>query len=379
MTGRRGRQVFDCVDTIRIKQWIQRRADEWRRNPLWVSFVYSVLIHLLVFFLWRMGVLELPDRLIQVFVRRRQDIAQKPPPPTPTNSLALPKEIPLTFIEIEPDNQPAPRDPRFYSAANSTAANPEPRKETSVPQVDGRQEKIAKLRDVPRSAPPLPPPPAPTPPKPAPPPAPAPTPPAPKPELAVQPEPPKETPKPEEPPPPPKGNTQVTKAPEPTKPKPPSEKREPVVQVPTATPPPPAPKPRPRTLAEARQQAGLVGEKMKQEGGVKRAGRLSVDAKATPFGEYDAAWVKAVQEQWYNLLDNSSLAPKSGKVVLQFNLKFDGTITDLKVKETEVGEPLAILCERAIIDPSPYPRWPQDMHRMVGGNIRPVVFTFYYY
>ena len=66
-------------------------------------------------------------------------------------------------------------------------------------------------------------------------------------------------------------------------------------------------------LAEARQQAGLAGEKMKQEGGVRRGGQLAVDAKATPFGEYDAAWIRAVQEQWYNLLDNSSLSPKSGK------------------------------------------------------------------
>lgn len=362
---------------------MRKRANEWRENPLWISLLYSVLIHLLILFLWRFGVLDLPDRLIQAFVKRKQSIAQQPPPAPPQTAF-VPKEIPLTFIEVEPDNQPAPKDAKFYSSANSQAANPDPKKDTAVPKVDGRRENIAKLRDVPRAAPPLPPPPAPTPIPTPPKPAPAvPPPPRPKePEIALQPPPPapapaKEPPREKEPPKPPPGNTETAQAAEPVKTPPAPERREPALQTPPA--PPPPPKTRPRTLAEARQQSGLAGEKMKQEGGVRRAGQLSVDAKATPFGEYDAAWIKAVQEQWYNLLDNSSLSPKSGKVVLQFNLKFDGTITDISIRETEVGDPLAILCQRAVLDPSPYPKWPQDMHRMVGGNFRPVTLTFFYY
>ncbi|HAM73513.1 MAG TPA: hypothetical protein DCM86_17915 [Verrucomicrobiales bacterium] len=118
---------------------------------------------------------------------------------------------------------------------------------------------------------------------------------------------------------------------------------------------------------------------MKQDAGVRRAGKLSVDAKATPFGEYDAALIKAIQERWYYLIDNSTLSPRSGKVVLEFNLLFDGRISDMKLTETEVGEALGYLCERAVTDPSPYPKWPLDMHRIIGGNVRPVKLTFFYF
>ena len=57
---------------------------------------------------------------------------------------------------------------------------------------------------------------------------------------------------------------------------------------------PVVPKERPRTLAAARQQKGmLAGEKMKQDGGTNKRGRLAVDVTGTSFGSYDAALVAA--------------------------------------------------------------------------------------
>lgn len=371
----------------------KQKLKKWIRSTILISFLYSCLVHLVLLAMWRMGILQLPDELIALFVKRKTEVVQKPPPPQPTNSLALPKEIPLTFIEVEPDvAAPAPPDaPKFYSTANSQAANPEPRKDTPMPESDGRQQQMARLRDVPRAVltPPPPPPvvaPRPTPPPPAAPPAPKKT------EITLQPTPPK--PKDLPVPQPPKAEPPK---PEPPKPEPPKPEAPKPVEVAKVLPPKaealkpdpakdPAPadpaaglRPRIRSLAQARQQAGLTGEKMKQEGGVKRPGRLAVDAKSTPFGEYDAALIKAVQDRWYFLLDNTSVTPRSGKVVLEFNLKFDGSIVDMRVKETEVGEVLALLCERAVTDPAPYARWPLDMHRIIGGNIRPVTFTFLYY
>ena len=89
---------------------------------------------------------------------------------------------------------------------------------------------------------------------------------------------------------------------------------------------PPRPKttpPRPRTLEAARRQmGGLAGEKMKQQGGVKRRGlESSFDVKATPFGAYDAAIIAAIQKRWYDLLDTRDFAAShSGRVVLEFRL-----------------------------------------------------------
>ena len=50
----------------------------------------------------------------------------------------------------------------------------------------------------------------------------------------------------------------------------------------------------------------------------------------------------------------------------------------MKVDGNEVGEILGWLCQRAILDPSPYAKWPSDMLRSIGTNYREVMFTFYY-
>jgi len=141
---------------------------------------------------------------------------------------------------------------------------------------------------------------------------------------------------------------------------------------------------RPRTLAEARARAqarsGLPGEKMKQDGGVKRRLEFAaLDAKATPFGSYDAAFIEAVSQRWYDLLDQMSFdGYQRGKVVLQFALNYDGRITDMKVVEKTVGEALSLLCEMAVLDPAPYAPWPIELRRLVGSDQRRVQFTFYY-
>ena len=45
-----------------------------------------------------------------------------------------------------------------------------------------------------------------------------------------------------------------------------------------------------------------------------------------------------MQQRWYDLLDTSRFTQKSGKVVLEFRLMYDGRITDLKVDGNDVGE-----------------------------------------
>jgi hypothetical protein len=137
---------------------------------------------------------------------------------------------------------------------------------------------------------------------------------------------------------------------------------------------------RPRTLAEAKMQKGmLAGEKMNLQGGVKRRGVASLDVKGTPFGVYDYMLVQAVQQRWDALLEESRFAgDRRGKVVLTFRLNCDGRVSDMKLVETEVQDLLALYCQKAIQDPSPYEPWPSDMRRMVGAPYRELRFTFYY-
>jgi outer membrane biosynthesis protein TonB len=139
------------------------------------------------------------------------------------------------------------------------------------------------------------------------------------------------------------------------------------------------PRPRPRTLAEARQQ--LPGQQMLQEGGVRRHLEWSsLDAKATPFGDYDRAIIEAVTQRWYDLLDSRRFADdRTGKVVVHFKLLPDGSVSEMKMDENTVGELLGYVCEESVQDAAPFGKWPEDMRRMIGANYREITFTFYYY
>ena len=264
------------------------------------------------------------------------------------------QEPQLVFVQVDP-TQPAteaPKNPKFYSSQNSIAANPDAKVETGVPKIDGTQTHVPDTADPGR--------PKPFPLQPAPPKEPTP------------PEPPVET-KPKSSPPP--GDLAMLNPS--TKPDVAKEKTDAAV---TPTP-APTPRPRPLTLAEA---AERKGQKLKEDGGVaKRRGTASFDVVGSQFGEYDARFIAAVEQRWYDLLDSHQFTQESGgKVVVEFRLDHKGGITNLRVVQTDVGQLLTYLCQSAILDPAPYEAWPQDMRRKIamesGGDYRDVQFTFYY-
>jgi len=258
---------------------------------------------------------------------------------------------PMMFVDINPateDVEPE-KDTPYYSDRASRAANPMTEQEKEVPLFTGRQEELVRTHDVvPVKAVPL---------EPA----------APKPEPAPPPE-----PKPAPEATTPKGDLLLAKADDTLKPEETAPKPEP---------------PRPRTLKEAmarmtpQEASALAGRKMRQDGGVRRLDLLSsLDVRSSPFGEYDRAIIVAIQNRWYDLLDMRGFSHgRAGRVVLSFRLHYDGRITDMQVMESTVDDILSLLCQKAILDPAPYERWPSDMRRMIGENFRDVKFTFYYH
>ena len=313
-------------------------------------------------------------------------------------------EPPLLFVSVPP-SQAAPEPPKnakFYSDKDSIAANPKTDKDTDKPEIDGKQDKIMHTVDVPK---PVKPEYKPEPkPQPAPQPKPQPAPmPEPKPEITKPAE--KPQPQPLQPLPQPKPQNQekqiaslnptaenlvkqepgdtAQRKPEPLQPGLSSDKSKPQTDSAQQIGSTEKPQGRPMTLAEARarQQGGIIaGEKFKQEGGVKRyALESSIDAKATPFGAYDSSVFYAIQQRWYDLLEDSRFSgDRRGKVVIEFRLHYDGRVSDLKIAESNVGELLTVLCRKAIEDPAPFEKWPADMRRMIGEDYRDVRITFYY-
>jgi len=120
---------------------------------------------------------------------------------------------------------------------------------------------------------------------------------------------------------------------------------------------------------------------MQQAGGVPRV-RISssLDAKATAFGDYDLAIVRAVTQRWYDLLDSHRFAQdRTGKVVLHFKLKPDGSVSEMLIAENTVGDLLGYVCEESVQEVAPFGKWPSDMRRAIDANYRDISFTFYYY
>jgi len=315
-----------------------------------MALVISLLFHLAAYGTYKGGQkLGLWDKL----QRHLASDAVNELKASPTELANVNREPPLMFVDVNasaPTEEPTTDTP-YYSDKSSRASNPLTDEETDQPMVDGTQEQMVRTENV---LPPL---------KPVP----------------LQPSAPPSEPKastaekvePETQPDAPKGDLQFAKAEEPKESNPPK---------------PPEVKPRPRTLKEAMarlpqdQADALAGRKMKQSGGVRRLSTSSfLDVKASPFGEYDRAIIVAIQNRWFDLLDMRGFGhEKSGKVVLDFRLHHDGRISQMTVAENTVDEMLSLLCQKAVLDPSPYARWPSDMRRMIGEDYRDVRFTFYY-
>lgn len=146
--------------------------------------------------------------------------------------------------------------------------------------------------------------------------------------------------------------------------------------------PTPQEQPRPRTLKEAYRQlaARFPGMTMQEDGGAQRKAEVpAFDVKVTGFGDYDERFIETVSQNWWNLLDSRQFAQdRTGKVVLLFRLNDDGSISEMRFAENNVGDLLGYVCEKAVLDGAPYERWTEDM-RLKLGDYADVQFTFEYY
>ena len=304
------------------------RVGRLELTSLALAFVLSIVLHFLVWGTYALG------KHLHWWEKMRlpawvQKLTQPPPQ---TRQPPVHRDPPLMFVDVTEPSIEAPKETKNYSDKNSIASNVEIDKPLDVPKIDGKQEHVLKTEDAERNKFPL----MPDPPKP-------------------------KVESPEDAQPKPKispGTMTVAKAD--LKPQP-----EHV---------------RPKTIKEALLQRNqLPGQKMKQSGGVERRGQISPDAKMTGFGAYDRAFIDAVSSRWYDLLDNMSYdAYRSGYVKLEFNLNYDGRITEMKVLDTTVTETLTLLCQKAVVDPAPYEHWPREMRLMIGEDSRKITFTFFY-
>lgn len=328
---------------------ISLRLEQAETSRLTWAFTFSLALHLLIAGLYYVGHeygwwqnLHWPAWLKSP--RMLSELFQKPQPKAQEQQI----EVPLVFVEVTPAQATteAPKDTKFYSDKNSTAANPDPTKDLDVPKIEGKQTDMVKTEDVPRSkAFPL-----------------NPTPPSEKTEKAQEAQPeakPKSTFTP--------GDLALAK-PEQIERKD-DGKAEQV---------------RPRTIKDALAMlppgSQLPGKKMQQEGGVRHRGNVRLDVQGSPFGDYDGRLIYAVQRCWDGLLESRNYAgEQTGKVTIHFRLHSDGTISQVTETQSTVDSVLSLLCRMAIEHPAPYEPWPSEMRHKIGESYRDLTFTFFYY
>ena len=330
-------------------QWQFDRRIDTTNKRLVVALLVSLILHAAAFTGWVVApaVSSFAKGLISNILPKK--FSEMRPDPR-RNEPRAKREVPLVFVEVDPAlaSVEPPKETKNYSTRNSIAANEQP-KNTEVPKIDGSQTRVVRTTDNPKPQPkPLQPAPAPEPKSKDPS------------ETEVKPQ-----------PAPPAGDLALAKAPPKTIEPNPSPGEAPAEK----------PREKPRTLREAMlRNPALAGAKSQQEGGVqKRAHVAMVDAKGSPFGNYDNVFIAIVQERWYNLLENNRfMMDRRGKVALTFRLHYDGRITQLETDENTVGDLLGLLCQKAILDPAPFPKWPTEMRQRVEVDYRDVRFTFFY-
>lgn len=301
------------------KKFDSLRFNRFDNERLILALLVSLAVHLAGFGGYELG------KAAQLFSRRQTAAKIKTQPA----QLAVQNSEPVEFAFSDQPSPDAPKNAKYYSDKNSRAANPDAMKDADRPKLNGKQTDVPQTHDAQR------------------------------PQIA------KSEPKPE------------------TQPKPVLQPGDWSLSKPNLQEQKNDSEPRPRTIKEAlaERPSLSLGVQMQQDGSVRRQALVSsLDAKETPFGKYDAAFVQAVTQHWYDLLDSQKFAEdRSGKVTLRFHLNYDGTISDMEVLENTVGELLSYVCQEAVVEPAPYEQWPDDMRRMVGANFREITFTFYYY
>ena len=310
----------------------KRNSLRWSRLEkrwLLVALAYSLIFHILGLSTYYIGVRQhwwQPVKLLSALSKI---------PPSPKPPPANPQEEQVVFVDVSHEEKTPPKKAKYYSSKNSQAANPDTSKDSNQPKIEGKQTLMPKTETAQRPtklafATPAP--------------------------MALRGITPTTTPAPTE-----RGDLDLAQ-------KSADGKNQ------------PQPPQRPRTLKEAQQNLN-PGEAMKQEGGVRRRfDAPTLDVKSTLTGQYDKQIIDAVTEKWYAMLDSGHFAQdRTGKVIVHFKLKYDGTILEMSTAENTVGISLAYVCREAIAEAAPFGAWTSDMRHAIGANFREVSFTFYYY
>ena len=132
-------------------------------------------------------------------------------------------------------------------------------------------------------------------------------------------------------------------------------------------------------MAPAPKETNAVRQPMTLAEGRRTRARTSVDfdARASPFGSYDAKMIETIQKRWFELTPQIQMRGR-GEVVVEFKLNPEGGVSDVQVQPTRLLGIAVEICKQAILESAPFDPWPADMRRVLGEKSREVTFRFNY-
>ena len=128
---------------------------------------------------------------------------------------------------------------------------------------------------------------------------------------------------------------------------------------------------------EEREMKITMAQTPKETNGATRVRMPGVAPKESLFREYDAKMIGRIEKRWLELTPLIQMRG-AGQVVVDFLLKPDGQVSDVRVRPTRLLGFAVEICKQAILDCAPFDPWPAEMRRLIGETGREVTFAFNY-
>ena len=96
--------------------------------------------------------------------------------------------------------------------------------------------------------------------------------------------------------------------------------------------------------------------------------------------KYDAAVLDKISGRWFEIVDAMSATnrPVAGRVELEFRVRPDGHVSNLRVVGTNVNDVLIAPCKKAVLDSAPFASWSKEMRQACTNDFRVLRMPFYY-
>ncbi|MBM3891390.1 MAG: hypothetical protein FJ388_19935 [Verrucomicrobia bacterium] len=114
------------------------------------------------------------------------------------------------------------------------------------------------------------------------------------------------------------------------------------------------------------------------DAGVSRRGPTALNVWGMPQGAYSKKMFAEIGRRWTLLLEQYYADGQPGKVKINFTLYPTGRVDHLKVAQNTGSSILASYCVKAVVDSSPFDKWPEEL-RLLGGDHLDITIDFNVY